>query len=239
MTVLTAPQRSEAARRYAEGASLQELITSFGSSYKHVRNAIMAEGVPIRPMGATRPRPAPPSPVPQRLPQLELEVATKLYKRGKTVRQVAALIGYSRSTVHKALREAGVKMRPLSASRASRITPAKRQAILAAWGQGKSASMITKEVGAGWSTVIKVLKAEKLDPSAHVHRLDHDRMRALRAQRWTLAAIAADQGTRYQYVWNVLDGQQKCCSIPGACQARLKDGRQLARLARRDVKPSG
>lgn len=132
--------------------------------------------------------------------------AVTWYEQGKTLQDIADMTGFSRSRVHVLLRDAGVRMRDSRAPRASRISAEKRRSILAAWRRGKSNSQIIAECRTSSATIQKVVAGAGLDPRRSHRKYDHDRMRTLRRQGWTLAAIAADQGTSPQYVWTIING---------------------------------
>ncbi|MFC7723415.1 hypothetical protein [Nonomuraea recticatena] len=166
-----------------------------------VRAGSSHRGRPHRPGSLSRPSPAahPRSP-------FNLAKACALYAQGKTLQDIADLSGYSRSRVHVLLREAGVQMRDSRAPRASRVSADKRRRILAAWRRGKSNSQIIAECRTSSATIHKVVAKAGLEPRRSHRKYDHDRMRELRGQGWTLAAIADDQGTSAQYVWTIING---------------------------------
>ncbi|MEU4229505.1 hypothetical protein AB0F17_34855 [Nonomuraea sp. NPDC026600] len=139
-------------------------------------------------------------------PPFDVDAAAVQYRSGMTIREIARVSGYSRQHVHTALTGAGVQMRPLSAPRASRISPAKRAAIVALWHEGTSPHQIATRVGSTGETIRKVLTGEGIDVTSRIHRIDHNRARELRLAGWTLEQVGQELGTSAQYVWNITRG---------------------------------
>ncbi|MFG6197762.1 helix-turn-helix domain-containing protein [Nonomuraea sp. JJY05] len=214
MTTTLPPEvRARAAALYQAGASIREIATTLNLSYGRAREELIAAGVQLRPRGrpSTRPADAVPKAVPRtgkraRRPFNVAKAAT-LYQAGHTLKEVAAKTGYSRSRVHVLLVEAGVKMRTVKHPRASRITPAKRRAIVQAWRAGRSHVQIIAQARTSSATINRVVSEAGLDPRRPTRKYDHGLIKKLRDDEgWTLARIAADQGTTPQYVWTILNG---------------------------------
>ncbi|MFC4014613.1 helix-turn-helix domain-containing protein [Nonomuraea purpurea] len=214
-TTLPPEARARAAVLYQSGASIRAIAEALGESYGRVRNGLIDAGVPLRPRGRPRTSPAPagavqpprsaPKPRPRR--PFPLEKATAMYEAGKTLRQIASKTGYSRSRVHVFLTDAGVEMRTTKHPRASRITAAKRRAILQGFRAGRSHAEIIAQVRTTTATIHRVVSDAGLEPRRQTRKYDHDRMKRLRhVEGWTLAAVAADQGTTPQYVWTIVNG---------------------------------
>ncbi|MGW2223772.1 hypothetical protein ACWCSD_53060, partial [Nonomuraea sp. NPDC001684] len=116
-----------------------------------------------------------------------------------------------------------VQMRTARDPRASRITAAKRRAILRAWKAGRSHAQIVAAVRTSTATINKVVSEAGLPARRSGRKYDHDRMKALRASGMTLAQVAADQPPATpQYVWNIVNGSH--------LKSYVKRGRRTARL---------
>ncbi|MBG0818756.1 helix-turn-helix domain-containing protein [Planomonospora sp. ID82291] len=198
---------AKAIKLRAKGWTYAAISRHFNVSVTVVRNA-------VDPMP---PRPADRGP-------FDVEAAAESYRSGKTLRQISIDTGYSRQYVHTHLKAAGVQMRPMTAPRASRVSDAKREAILAGWEAGQTQERIATEVGASTETIRKVLVAAGIDPASRRHRIDRERARELRLQGWTLPQIAAEVGTSPQYVWHLTNDLE---GIP--------DWRDRSRISEREV----
>ncbi|TMR22066.1 hypothetical protein ETD86_12930 [Nonomuraea turkmeniaca] len=181
----------------------------------------------------------PPSPRADR-PPFDVEAAAARYRSGMTIREIARETGYSRQHVHTALTNAGVEMRPLSAPRASRITSAKRAAIVALWQEGTSLHQIAVQVGSTGETIRKVLAGAGIDVTSRIHRIDHNRARELRLAGWTLARIGAELGTSPQYVWNITrdvqgvpDRRGRARIVPEIAVKMYRTGATMAQIGQR------
>jgi hypothetical protein len=80
---------------YQAGSTLRELGSRFGVS-RHAISSLKARGVQIR-----------------RTPMVagEIDAAATLYASGLSLAQIGSQLGYNATTVHLALRAAGVQMR--------------------------------------------------------------------------------------------------------------------------------
>lgn len=89
------------ARRYKAGETLRDIAASAGVCMSTVHRRLVADGVPMRRPGTRldRRKPAP-------------EVWAKLYRAGKSLRQVAAEVGVAHTAVLHQLRQQGVQLRP-------------------------------------------------------------------------------------------------------------------------------
>ncbi|WP_433357734.1 hypothetical protein ACQP25_44930 (plasmid) [Microtetraspora malaysiensis] len=183
-----------AAALYASGHSLAKVAEEYATTTVWVKRAVEAQGGSVRPPGGRT--------VPGR--PFDLQRARELYAGGKTIRQIADLLGDSRCRVHVRLRAAGVPMRDMTAPRAARLTPAKREAIIAACKAGKTTKQICLDLRTSATTVTRVLDESGITRRVR-HRLDHQRMKALRAKGWTYRQIGDDQGTSPQYAWRVVN----------------------------------
>lgn len=208
---------------YEQGLSLSEVARRLGTTVYVVRQAVLAQGGVIRPPGG---RPGPVRPI-------DIERARAMYEAGMSIRRIAEELGASRCRVHTQLRAAGVRMRDVRSPRASRITEEKRAAILQACRERVPLAEICARLRTSRRTIMRVLGEAGVERVPLRRRLDHERMAALYAQGWKLAAIAADQGTTRQYVWHVLRRRVAGCvdrgrvSLPGrwaAPPARWRGG---------------
>lgn len=234
MTTTLPPEvRARAATLYqVDGASIRDVAKLLNVSYGRARTLLVEAGVPLRPRGRPAgssggsgggaPKAAPRSGKRARRP-FNAAKAAALYAAGHTLKEVAAKTGYSRSRVHVLLREAGVEMRTVRHPRASRITPAKRRAILRGWRAGQSHAQIIAQARTSSATINRVVSEAGLDPRRPARKYDHDLMRRLHKEGRTLAQIAAEVGgTTPQYVWTVLNGAHLKSYVPrGPRRARV------------------
>lgn len=183
---------------YLGGATLKEVAAAYGQSKDRVRNALLDAGVTLRP---PRRRPVPDEAL------FDVREAVRLYREEHlTIRQVSEKLCASRTRVHRVVVASGVPRRTSKSSRASRITPAKRAAILKAWADGHAHHRIMRDLRTTAETIDKVLADEGIVPVRRgCRRLDHELMARRRRAGWTLAAIADEAGSKPQYVWRVLD----------------------------------
>lgn len=127
-----------------------------------------------------------------------------MYRAGQTLRDIADHYGRSVEHVRQKLIGAGVEMRDARSPRASRITDAKRQAILAVWAEGgmSQRGMIRKARTSG-ETFRRVLAEAGIDPKAE-SRQTEEQVRALRASGVAAADIAGQVGRAASTVHRIL-----------------------------------
>jgi DNA-directed RNA polymerase specialized sigma24 family protein len=113
---LTDQQKVEVCARYTKGENSVQLSKEFGVSVSSIIKYLRSAGVKVRNLSESR----------GGLTDEQKVEACKMYKKGKTAREVARLFGVDQETVLKALRKAGVVVRSPSESR--RLSARKRHA---------------------------------------------------------------------------------------------------------------
>ncbi|NYF44690.1 helix-turn-helix domain-containing protein [Streptosporangium sandarakinum] len=213
---------------YKQGTSLRLLAAECGVSYGAMRSILIDAGVTLRKRGRPRAaghhspthRPTPAAVAGGVRRPFNVDRAARLYEAGHTLQQIAERTGYSRSRVHVLLRDAGVKMRPGTAPRASRITPAKRRQIIAGWKAGHPHAQIVARARTSTATILKVVAEAGLPPRQR-RRYDHAQIKQFYRQGKTLTEIAREVGTTPQYVWNIVNGYYLKSYVPRGGRRRV------------------
>ena len=134
---------------YAQGASIREIAAATGRSYHSVYNALNDAGVVMRPRGNGLPD--------AERKQLQ-KVAVAAYARGDGVPEIAAATGRSYSSVRRALKDAGVVMRPGGRRMSDTERKQLQKAAVGAYEQGDTVREIAAATGRADRTVRKALK---------------------------------------------------------------------------------
>ncbi len=148
--------------------------------------------------------------------RFDLARAAELYENGQTLREIAPEFGLSPQYCHVLMRAGGVKFRGPSAPRARRLTPAKRQAIIAEWKAGTPVRAICRDLKTADNTVNEVAKEEGLWPRERTHAFDVARAGELRGDGWTYQRIADELGVSVMTVWRALNPRPRpTCQTEG------------------------
>lgn len=150
--------------------------------------------------------------------RIDVDAAAVLYKRGWTLREIAAHQGCSFQRLSTLLRRRqDVQMRTPCHPRALRLPADKQAAIRAAISQQANAAEIARQVRVTPSTVARLAEREGLTIFKG-KRLswDVDRARRLRAENVSYEQIAAELGVAAMTVWRKLNPSPAAARRAGA-----------------------
>ncbi|WP_433357736.1 hypothetical protein ACQP25_44935 (plasmid) [Microtetraspora malaysiensis] len=186
-----------------------------------MRKALEAQGVASRAMpgdGGQEPR-----------IEIDIAEAVRLYNEGWTAAQLGVRYGCSRSLVWLRLREAGVKMRDMTAPRASRITSEKRAAILAAYAAGHTWHRICADLHTTDDTLSLVLRESGMEKRLPGRiALDVERLRELRVQGLSYGDLGVEAGCSATTVWRALNPDKAQATIERRKRERARREREAA-----------
>jgi transposase-like protein len=147
------------------------------------------------------------SPTRETRTRIDVDAAAVLYKKGWTLRRIAAHQQCSFQRLSTLLRRrSDVQMRTPAHPRALRLSESKQEAIRAAIRKGANGAEISRQVQVTPSTVARLAEREQL-PLFKGKRLswDVERARQLRAENASYERIAAELGVAAMTVWRKLN----------------------------------
>ncbi|MFD9947708.1 winged helix-turn-helix transcriptional regulator [Nonomuraea sp. NPDC059023] len=133
------------------------------------------------------------------------DIAIMYTEQRMTIAQIAARLGISSTSVHRRLAARRIPRRPRG-STSSRLSPQRRQQILAAYRAGTPVDVISTELRTCGRTIVRVAAAagEPVRGRGGRGRLDWDQIERLHLQGWPADAIALLVHASVRHTYQVL-----------------------------------